>query len=248
MAAASRILFERERGTVVHCAFLTDGRLSASPPVRDGESLRALTELGVDAAHIAFIGSDLPIADGTLIDHLTIALQELERRMRDVPLAGVYCLAWEGGHHDHDASHLVAVALAARRGLLDRCIELPLYRGARIRPLFRVLAPRAAKATWQRRSLRWRDAFRAVWPVRHYRSQLRSWTGLLPELALKVLLFRREVSRTVDLDRLATRPDVHPMLYEWRFGCSWERFRAAAAPFLADAVRPSRNDSTTDTR
>jgi LmbE family N-acetylglucosaminyl deacetylase len=243
MAAASRILFERARGAIVHCAFLTDGGLTAAPSIRDRESLRALTELGVDGTHIAFIGSALPIADGALIDHLAIALQELERRMRDVELATVYCLAWEGGHHDHDASHLVAVAFSARRGMPDRCVELPLYRASRIRGMFRVLAPRISGAPWERRRLRWRDALRAAWLVRHYRSQFRSWLGLFPELFVKLVLLRREVSRTVDIRRLGAPPDLRPLLYESRFGCSWERFRDAAAPFLAARI-PASTEAT----
>jgi LmbE family N-acetylglucosaminyl deacetylase len=236
MAGASRILFERARGAAVHCAFLTDGRLGAPPEVRDRESVHALAELGVDRSRIAFIGSAVPIADGMLIDHLATASQELERRMLGLGFAAIYCLAWEGGHHDHDASHLIAVAFAARRGVLDRCVELPLYRSSRFPPLFRVLAPRSSGAPWQRRRLPWRDALRVARLVRHYRSQRRSWLGLFPELFVKLVVLRREVMRAVDIDRLRERPDG-ALLYESRFGCSWERFQAAAGPFLDAQVR-----------
>jgi LmbE family N-acetylglucosaminyl deacetylase len=41
----------------------------------------------------------------------------------------VWTLAWEGGHHDHHAAHLVALAFAAGRGA--RCFEVPLYTGFR---------------------------------------------------------------------------------------------------------------------
>lgn len=231
MAAASRILYERARGAAVHCAFLTDGRLSAPPEVRDRESVAALAELGVERSRLAFIGSAVPIADGMLIDHLAAALRELEGRMRGFDFAAIYCLAWEGGHHDHDASHLVAVAFAARLGMLDRCFELPLYRSSRFPPLFRMLAPRSTGTPWQRRRVPWRDALRVARLVRHYPSQRQSWLGLFPELFVKQVVLRREVVRGVDLQRVRERPDGQ-LLYESRFGCSWERFQAAAGPFL----------------
>lgn len=231
MAAASRILFERARGAAVHCSFLTDGRLSAPAEVRDRESVAALAELGVDASRIAFIGSAVPIADSTLIDHLATALRELEGLMGGLAFAAIYCLAWEGGHHDHDASHLVAAAFAARRGMLDRCFELPLYRSSRFPPLFRVLAPRSSGTPWLRRRLPWGDAFRVARLVRRYPSQRRSWMGLFPELFVKQVVLRREVMRAVDLQRVRERPDGQ-LLYESRFGCSWERFQAAAGAFL----------------
>jgi hypothetical protein len=49
-----------------------------------------------------------------LVEHLDRALALLESRVTE-PVDNVWCLAWEGGHQDHDASHLVAVAFAARR-------------------------------------------------------------------------------------------------------------------------------------
>ncbi len=230
MAAASRIVYERERGASVHCAFLTDG--GAAAHVRDRESLRALTELGVDASRIHFIGSAVPIADGSLIEHLETALEQLERIMSGLPVTRVYCLAWEGGHHDHDASHLVAVAFAARRDMLERCFELPLYRAATLLPGFRVLSPHRSGAPWKTRRLGLREGIRLVRLVRHYRSQRLTWLGLFPELFLKLVVLRREVWRPAALDRCSSRPHRGRLLYETRFGCSWDRFDAAAAPFI----------------
>ena len=43
------------------------------------------------------------------------------------PVDEVWTLAWEGGHQDHDAAHLVAIAFANRRGA--PVFEVPLYHG-----------------------------------------------------------------------------------------------------------------------
>ncbi|HEV8660734.1 MAG TPA: PIG-L family deacetylase, partial [Thermoanaerobaculia bacterium] len=128
MAAVSRIAFEADRGSLVHCVFLTDGTAgNASADIRNRESVAVLTHIGVDASRILFIGSEIPIRDGTLVDHLDLALQQFESRMKGIEVSSIYCLAREGGHQDHDASHLIAAAFAQRRGMIDRCCEMPLY-------------------------------------------------------------------------------------------------------------------------
>lgn len=233
VAAASRIMYEVASGAEVFCACLTDGSgRGASSAVRDRETIAALTELGVAPERIFFLGSRIPIADGRLPESLEIALQNLERVTSSLRIARMYALAWEGGHQDHDASHLVAVAYAARRGILARCYELPLYRAFAIRRVFRVLAPAPPRETWSHRRLRLREAIRAALLVRHYASQRRSWLGLFPELFIKTVVLRREVLRPVDVTRLRSRPHDGALLYESRFGYPHERFIAVADAFI----------------
>src|SRR5258708_5499158 len=130
IAAALRIRRAIAAGDEVACAFLTDGK---NPIVRDEESHRALASLGV--TDVAFIGSEHQIGDGTLVENLDRALMLLSTRFDGAD--EVWTLAWEGGHHDHDAAHLVALAFAVERG--RRCFEVPLYTGfPRMGPFFRV--------------------------------------------------------------------------------------------------------------
>jgi LmbE family N-acetylglucosaminyl deacetylase len=234
MAMASRILLEHSRGSRIFCVYLTDGspgKLSAA--ARNTESLAALTALSVAQSRIFFPGSTIPIRDGTLVERLDPALQQLEEVMRDVRVDTVYCLAWEGGHHDHDASHLVAVAFAARRRIMDRCYELPLYRATLIPRVFRVLSPLPPRESWSRRRIALREALRVVSLVGHYPSQRRTWLGLFPGLFAKLVLLRREVLRPVDVQRLRRRPHPGTLLYESRFGYPGERFFNAADAFLS---------------
>ena len=240
MAAASRILFEQARHSLVFCAFLTDGTLGrATARVRDAESTAALTSLGVDPSRMLFIGSQVPIADGSLVEHLDVALSTLEEAMAGENVTTVYCLAWEGGHHDHDASHLVAAAFAARRGILDRCFEMPLYRASALRPLFRVLAPMPPRGSWQRRRIPIREGLRIAFMVRHYGSQRRSWIGLFPGLFTRLVLLRSESIRRVDPARVREQPHAGTPLYVSRFGCSMERFFSAARPFAEAHLPPA---------
>src|SRR5882724_6645887 len=147
IAAAPRIRRAVAAGDEIACAFLTDGK---NPIIRDEESRRALVSLGV--TDIAFIGSENQIADGTLVENLDRSLMLLSARADRAD--EVWTLAWEGGHQDHDAAHLVALAFARQRGA--RCFEVPLYTGfGSIGPFFRVCCP--IGGGWMSRKLTLRD-------------------------------------------------------------------------------------------
>src|ERR687891_336074 len=92
MAAVSRIAFELKRGAAVSCVFLTDGGKNVRSEIRNRESTAVLTTLGVVSNEIHFIGTEIPIQDGTLVDHLDVALQRLDDRMRGTELDIIYCL------------------------------------------------------------------------------------------------------------------------------------------------------------
>lgn len=233
IAAASRIIFELQRGASVFCVFLTDGSANVAPEVRDRESTEVLTSLGVAPNHIMFIGSEVPIRDGGLVDHLGLALERLEHAMKGTELHTIYCLAWEGGNQDHDASHLIAAAFAQRRGMLDHCFELPLYHGSGTAgPFFRVLSPLPPRQEWERRGLTFREGLRLSMLVWRYRSQRSSWIGLFPETFLKLAIMRREFLRKVDPLRLRQRPHRGRLLYERRFRFPHEKFSHAATAFM----------------
>ncbi|MFP5247412.1 MAG: PIG-L deacetylase family protein, partial [Thermoanaerobaculia bacterium] len=191
IAAASRITYALSQGCTVSCAYLTDGQgRGVSSAVRDAESRMVLAKLGVERMY--FLGSEERIPDGRLVEHLDRALALLESRIAE-PVDEVVCLAWEGGHQDHDASQLVAVAFAARRGILDRCLELPLYQGYRLPGiLFQTLAPLRIGAPWNGRRITIREGLRIAALCRFYRSQRKTWLGLLPTALLRLILGQRE--------------------------------------------------------
>jgi LmbE family N-acetylglucosaminyl deacetylase len=233
IAAAAQILKATRAGAEVHCVYLTDG---GAPAVRDAESLRALTHLGVSPNRIAFLGSAAGIADGRLVDELARAYESLERHLAQLSFDAVFCMAWEGGHHDHDAAHLVALAFAASRALLDRCWEMPLYHGYRAPgPFFRVMAPLpAADLLVERVTLS--EGFTIALLVRFYRSQPWTWLGLLPQLFVKTVVLRRSAIGRVDPRRVRERPHPGRLFYERRYHFPYERFRGAAAEFIAARI------------
>lgn len=241
MAAAARISLLVRSGATISCAFLTDGAWrQVNPAERDAESRRVLERLGVDLSRVYFIGSEERIPDGALVEHLDRAFSLLERRVRD-RVDEVWCLAWEGGHQDHDASHLAAMAFAARDDA--PCFELPLYHGHRLRGMrFRTLAPLRVGGEWEARHVPVREGLRLLSLCRFYRSQRKTWLGLLPGAIVRMILGRREWFRPADVARLSGRPHEGPLLYERRFRYAWERFEQHARPFIERACVPRRTD------
>ena len=232
IAAAAQILKALRAGAEVHCVYLTDG---GAPELRNAESLRALTHLGVSSDRIAFLGSAAEIADGRLVEELARAHDALDRHLAHLPFDAVFCLAWEGGHHDHDAAHVVALAFAAKRKLLDRCWEVPVYHCYRVpRPFFRVLAPLPGPDVVIERISAF-DGIKIALLIRFYRSQP-STLALLPQLLGRVVILRRTAIRRVDPRRLLDRPHPGRLFYERRYRFPYERFRGAAAEFITDRI------------
>src|SRR5581483_5234458 len=230
---AARISRERREGRRVLCVFLTNGAASVPAAVRDAESRSVLLNLGVDEHDIHFVGSEHCVPDGSLVDHLEAALTMLNHSLQQIEIGEVLTLAWEGGHQDHDAAHLVAVAFAQQRGI--PCREYPLYRGNRYGQLFRVLSP--IRDGGAKTRLRFREALQASMLAWRYRSQRRTWLGLFGESFLKLVVLRREVLHDVDPARLLDPPHARPLFYERRFRFPWERFSAAARPFIERHIR-----------
>ncbi len=250
IAAAARIGYLLRSGATITCVYLTNGEgRRASSATRDAESRRVLERLGVDLARVHFVGSEERIPDGSLVMHLDHALALLESRVEE-PVDEVWCLAWEGGHQDHDASQLVAAAFAARRGLLERTFELPLYRSHRLF-LFQTLAPLRNGRAWTGRRVSLREALHIISLCRFYPSQRKTWLGLLPTAIPRLLAQRREWTRAVDLTRLRQKPHGGMLLYERRFDMPWDVFEQHARGFIeriADAVAPRPSDRDRPTR
>ena len=228
---STRIERERAGGHVVWCAFLTDGRArGADPARRNAESLRVLERLSVDPAHVRFSRN---VPDGQLPLHLEPSLAELSAWLGGVALQRIYTTAFEGGHQDHDAAHIVALALARARGLVGRTWQVSTYNGYRTPwKLFRVQHPLAGG---RRRCIRRLDASRAM---RHallpagYSSQRSAWIGLWPGLAIERVALRREILLAADLTSIRRRPHAGALLYERRTSWTYDSFRAATARFV----------------
>lgn len=220
------------RNRAVHVLWLTDGGWGGQDRARrERESASVLAELGGERFALHFLGRELGISDGALHRELGRAVPAVFERLSGVGSgAEVLMPAWEGGHQDHDACHLVGVALADR--LAGRGQQFSLYHGCGlVGPMFRVLSPLPQNGSPVALRTQFRERLGYAGLCLRYRSQWKSFVGLLP---LYLWQMRRPTAfalQPIDRARTGEKPHSGRLLYERRNGPTWEEFAAATAAF-----------------
>lgn len=225
------------------CVYLTNGAWEGvAPERRNAESARVLAALGVATGSIRFLGTDVAIPDGGLVEHLDRCLDSLLQiveRLGDAP-SRVVMHAWEGGHQDHDAGHLIGLAAAARTGALARSRQFPLYRPSKGWLKLAYASPLAANGPVERTRIPRAARLRHLALMRHYGSQRRVIADLLPHIVADYVLDGCQKLQPVALQRVTERPIDDTMLYErWKL-YDYARFQQHAAPFISRRLSTER--------
>jgi LmbE family N-acetylglucosaminyl deacetylase len=235
------------RGHRPVCVFLTEGSFRGRPGRRDDESRRVLLELGVDPQDIHFLGTRLTVPDGDLASHLNVLFDHVNDLVAPIgPLAAIYVPAWEGGHQDHDAAHALGVGFAAHHDQLAALRQFPLYNADRCRfwP-YRVLSPVTNNGIPEATLVPISRRFRYLRLCLRYRSQAKTFLGLLPFIAAHYALRGVHQLQPVDPLRLRERPHEGPLLYERRNRARFEDLKIFLDNFIASrsTTRPELEES-----
>jgi LmbE family N-acetylglucosaminyl deacetylase len=221
-------------GRKVICAFLTDGgSAGVTPQVRNQESLAVLTRLGVAEGDILFIGEASGIRDLHLYESLDVACSGLAGSLQSSleNVETIYCPAWEGGHPDHDATHLVARRFAASLGHSCDIWQFPLYHGEHCPgPFFKAFSPLEQNGPVCCDPVSWHKRWQYLsFAIRLYPSVLKTWIGLVPFLAYHYLVHGCQSLQRAD--NVLCRPHLGRLYYEKRRFASFDEFWAVTAPF-----------------
>ena len=237
----ARIAECRRQGLRLACAYLTDGQTAgATAERRNRESLAVLARLGVAREDVRFAGQELGIGDARLPLHLDSAASWIDGWIAGAgQVDSLHVTAWEGGHHDHDALHALAVGAASRHGLLARTWQYSLYQAAGLPgPLFRVLAPLPQNGPVSARKLPWGERLNYLRLCLSYPSQRNTWLGLFPCVLLHYLLHGVQTLQPVDPLRLRERPHAGPLYYEKRKFFTWDTMNEALRAWRAASLQP----------
>lgn len=225
----------------VWVAYLTTGTLDASHSVeRTGESIKNLLALGVNECQIRFLGDDYAIADKTLCRNLELAADGLLQLAKRIGvLSDIYTLAWEGGHPDHDAAHLVGVFLAQQLQLLDNCYQFSLYNGADLAWFRRVrlFYPLRENGRIQSYRISWHMRYVGLKLTLGYNSQKKVLVWLFPLLLYHYVFDGRQHLQGVSLKRLLQKPHELHLRYEQNKFYSYLQFRHEVDGFVAKYFR-----------
>lgn len=220
-------------GDRVVCVYLTDGAYGGQPAEpRVRESQRVLRKLGVRDEDMHFVGVRHGFPDGQLVASLERAYAALLECLEPYDVQILYTMAWEGGHQDHDAAHLLVLYAARELGVKQRVEQFSLYNGAGLPgPLFHVMHPLPENGEVQRFAMSFANRLRYLGLCMAYPSQWKTWLGLLPLVAPKLLFGRGYALQKADIGRLDEKPHAGALLYERRGLMTWAQFGSAARAF-----------------
>ena len=229
-------------GKPLRCIYLTNGAWDGvSPGRRNAESITALATLGVRRQDIVFLGERLGINDGQLPNHLEQAwdgLREIAETLAKgtAPVSRLIMQAWEGGHQDHDAVHLVGLALARHLDIVQQSFQFPLYRMPAGRFWLSFAAPLPQNGKVTQSPMGWRQRAAHLMMLRHYRSQTKVMLRIGSHLLWHHLQGGGAKLQPVSLGRVLGRPNSGMMLYEyWQLSTETE-FRTQADPFIRQFI------------
>jgi hypothetical protein len=150
------------------------------------------------------------------------AYRALNARLQAILIDRIYLMAWEGGHPDHDASHLIGRAYAGAHGLERELYEFPAYNRFRVMSYVGQGGEILSTATD-----RWR-AFATLCSAFSYRTQRLTFLAMLPGSLVQLLLLGRQTYRRVPERDYSKPPHKGRLFYERKFRISFVDFIAGA--------------------
>lgn len=238
-AALPLILEAKAAGQDQIFLYVAENRGADLPARRLAEVRAFLSELGLPPESADYACPGTGAYDGQVYLHLPACLAALRARLDALAKVDkIVIAAWEGGHADHDACAALAAVLAAERGVAIEQFSLYNRRGLNILP-FQACAPIPENGPVRRLSLKPSDWLRWALLVRCYPSQASSWLGLWPSMFAGFLLRGGYGVQTLHPARLSERPHAGDLLYERRFGVSYEAVAQAVAQVAGAGLRPS---------
>ncbi len=224
------------RGDKVIVAYLTSGTPDGNPsPIRDAESISVLKKLGVSENNIIFLGTNAGIPDGHLCSHLDVAYRSITNLIAKASVPEkLYFHAWEGGHQDHDAVHLIGVVLGEHLGILERCHQFPLYTGVDLPSVFfRLFFCLPENGAPNLSIIPWRQRIEFIKLCFQYPSQLKTWVALFPFFLFHYVFFGTQILQGVSASQIRRPPHFGKLLYERRGFYSYKKFAKDARDFIS---------------
>lgn len=221
----------------VQCYYLTDGGYGGqSTMVRKKESLRVLWRLGVDAENVFFVGVERAIPDGRLYesDNMMRAAGAVYAAVgKSQSVDAIYAPAWEGGHQDHDAAHVIACLLADKLPSRPRVLQYSLYNGCYLKGgFFRVMAPLDSNGPTLDLPIRLHLKLKYLMFCLSYHSQWKTWLGLFPFVFIKLSFGGKYHLQLAAPPRAFGRPHSGALLYERRRTARFEDVSAGVSRFV----------------
>ena len=192
-----------------------------------------MERLGILSENIFFFGSELGIPDGKLSYYLEDGFQIIMKLFEKIGKPNrLYFHAWEGGHQDHDAVHLIGLAIGRRLNILDKCFQFPLYNGYNLPSiLFKLFSPLQENGVVFFSRIPWKNRLEYLTYCLSYPSQKKTWIGLLPFFIFHYIFCGTQILQPVSDVRIRFQPHSGKLLYERRGFFSYIEFIRSSKEF-----------------
>jgi len=221
-------------GHKVVVIYLTNGKYANhSVYIRRKESCDVLKSVGINSQDIKFVGENLNIRDGEVINNLNILSVELFKIIMQYgeDLSEILTPAWEGGHHDHDATNFIVNYVALKMSKARQVCQFYTYNAHGVRhPFYRVMHSIKPSDLVKPFKFSFYDGLRTLFCIRHYKSQYFSFIGLAPELIYR-LIFIRNLELDYNLPDFDIKPHDGGLFYENRKRFNFDYFKELIGMF-----------------
>lgn len=195
---------------------------------RKRESLAVLSFFGVTEKECVFLSDFQNVEDGKAYEFADSLYQIIAKILDQLPnLNSIHIPAFEGGHQDHDLLHGLVCLAAQKYQQHTEIWQSFLYNAWETGFIFfkvcNIIDRENREVSLLRIPILSRLSY--IFLCLQYRSQWRTWIGLLPFLALHYLRKGREAHVKVksrSLEHLWQRPHKGMLLYERRKLCSFK--------------------------
>ena len=217
--------------------FLTNGAYGrATADQRNAESSKVLTQLGVASERIWYLGTSKAIEDQGLAENLMTVfdaiLAALNQNGDPLAINSTYAPSWEGGHPDHDAAALLAVAIGRALGRESHVYQFPLYNSSnKVFFPYTALNPIAEAGSVKEFIIPATRRLKYLKLCMEYKSQRKTFIGLLPFIFIHYIARGTQQIQALTSATTSDRPHRGPLLYERRGWQTQSEFEQKVAAF-----------------
>lgn len=202
--------------------------------LRDKESIKVLTSLGVKKENIFFVGRKLDIDHNKLhlnVKKVTIFLEKYISNTHKP--SSIYTHSWEGGHEDHDTCNLIARRIK-KKFKIKNCFQFPLYNSFNTSIIFFKIFNPIKKKKIKKVFASILDRIYYIKLLFYYKSQIKTWVGLYPFLIIHYFFKGYNLIEKLDTNKIIKKPHLGKLLYERRGFCKFENLKKKTSFLLND--------------
>ena len=141
--------------------------------------------------------------------------------------------SWEGGHPDHDTSHVIGFKLVKKLDLLDRTFQFPLYSGNKLYwYFFRLFDTSITKGDILVYKIPNLKKFKYLYLISYYKSQVKTFIGLFPIYLMHIIFSKYFKLQKLSKIYYFKKPHSGELLYERRKMGDFEKLQKIYVQFL----------------